>query len=104
MSDSDKPDSDKPDSDKKDKQDRMPYEPPALFDLGGGVAHAAGECLPGGSPSGGLCAEGSALDVAKCGSGGLAGSQCQSGTAAFGGKCQVGESAAGRCSSGGAPT
>lgn len=64
-----------------DQKTRIPYEPPRLFDLGGGVAHAAKRhCKPGGSPVG----------------------HCQTGGAAAGGKCQAGTVAGRKCQTGGA--
>jgi hypothetical protein len=74
----------------KDKKTKIPYEPPRLFDLDGGVAYAAAPCSPGGSPAGGACADGSAATAGHCKTGNVAGGQCQAGGAAAGGKCQFG--------------
>ncbi|MBW2005697.1 MAG: hypothetical protein JRI72_14070 [Deltaproteobacteria bacterium] len=42
-----------------DQKTKIPYEPPRLFDLGGGVAYAAApHCGIGGSPPSGQCREG----------------------------------------------
>ena len=50
---------------------RIPYEPPRLFDLGGGVAYAAvGDCIPGGSPT------------SRCKDGSIAGTLCKVGSTA----------------------
>jgi len=75
----------------KDQRPKIPYEPPRLFDLGGGVAYAQAACSPGGSPG-----------VATCKSGSSAGSACWTGTAA-GASCKQGNSAVGWCKAGGAP-
>lgn len=76
----------------KDQGTKIPYEPPRLFDLGGGVAYAQAACSPGGSPGAGACKSGSSA----------AGLQCWTGTAA-GGFCKQGNSAVGLCKAGGAP-
>ncbi|MBW1911797.1 MAG: hypothetical protein JRI43_01250 [Deltaproteobacteria bacterium] len=88
---------------KKDNQSaRTQYEPPRLFDLGGGVAHAAkGDCKVGGSPAGGKCKAGTLALYADCKSGSRAGNKCQTGIAASGGDCKKGATAAGRCKKGG---
>ena len=93
------------DSKNNEKDSRIPYEPPRLFDLGGGVAYAAapGACSPGGSPTAGQCTPGSAATGGKCQSGGAAGSVCQNGSGALGGKCQSGQTASGKCTAGGVP-
>ncbi len=72
------------DSKDNNQKTRIPYEPPRLFDLGGGVAYAAvTACSPGGSPAG----------------------QCRSGNAAPTGKCQIGNIAGGgACREGGIPS
>jgi hypothetical protein len=64
---------------KEDKKSRAPYEPPKLFNLGGGIAHAQGACSVGGSPGF---------------------TQCNSGGAASGGRCKTGTTASGQCSPG----
>jgi len=61
-----------------DKKEKIPYEPPRLFNLGGGVAHAAVQCNPGGSPAG-LCKDGSMATSQQCLEGGVAGSNCHQG-------------------------
>jgi len=80
---------------------RTPWELPKLFDLGGGVAYAKGECkdgtLPkglicqaGGSPGGGTeCKSGSSAG-AECKAGLRAGSECKTGSTASGGDCKDG--------------
>ena len=73
-----------------DKKEKIPWEPPRLFDLGGGVAHAASNCSAGGSPTG------------KCKTGTLAtGSQCKAGGIAGQAKCSAGNVPAGKCKAGG---
>jgi len=72
--------------DSPDSGDRFPYDPPRLFDLGSGVAHAAPPCRPGGGPGGVQCNAGSSAGN-KCFSGGNAGVQCSPGGAAAGGRC-----------------
>ncbi len=61
-------------ADEKDnnQRTRIPYEPPRLFDLGVGVAHAAKPCRPGGSPTGDCSAGTNPLVPATCKSGGIA--------------------------------
>ena len=86
-----------------DKEVRIPYESPKLFDLGGGVAHAAAPCMPGGSPAGQHCSVGTSATGDKCEAGGTAGSKCQHGAMAAGAKCQQGNAAADKCQSGGSP-
>jgi hypothetical protein len=84
----------------KEEQEKVPYEPPRLFDLGGSTAYAAAPCNPGGSPAGGQCRNGSTATTSKCQEGSAAGGACQSGSAATGGKCQSGSVAAGKCQTG----
>jgi len=70
---------------------RIPYEPPRLFDLGGGVAYAqAAVCNPGGSPTG-QCKSGSAAATGRC----------STGTVAGGGNCQDGGIPSLSCAAGG---
>ena len=62
-----------------DKKEKIPYEPPRLFNLGGGVAYAAGPCKEGGSPAG-QCKDGSMATSQECKSGGVAGKKdCKQG-------------------------
>lgn len=76
----------------KNKNSRGPYEPPKLFDLGGGVAYAQSVCSSGGSPG-----------AVQCNSGGLAtGGACKTGTKA-GGSCKAGATAASSCKAGSTP-
>ena len=75
------------DEDKK----KMPYEPPRLFDLGGGVAYAAEECKVGGSPAGN-CKDGSMATSDECKSGGIAGKK----------DCKAGSMPQKKCKAGGA--
>ena len=69
-------------SENEDKKEKIPYEPPRLFNLlGGGVAYAAkgDNCKVGGSPVG-QCKDGSMATSDKCKSGGIAGGkQCSDG-------------------------
>lgn len=90
-------------SKKKDKGDRLAYEPPKLFNLGGSVVYAAAPCNPGGSPTGGNCSTGATATTGGCQTGNAAGGKCQGGQAAAGGKCQTGATAAGNCQAGGSP-
>ena len=78
----------------KDQRTKIPYEPPRLFDLGGGVAYAAVPCSPGGSPTTAKCENGGAATGSGCSSGTMAGGQCKSGSTAIGGKCKVGNTPA----------
>jgi hypothetical protein len=78
------------DSKDDNQKTRIPYEPPQLFDLGGGVAYAAVACNPGGSPTG-RCTDGSAATIGKCQIGNIAG----------GGDCKGGGIPSGRCKGGG---
>jgi hypothetical protein len=55
-----------------DKKEKIPYEPPRLFNLGGGVAYAAVECKTGGSPAG-QCKDGTMATSGRCKPGGVAG-------------------------------
>jgi hypothetical protein len=64
----------------KDKKTKIPYEPPRLFNLGGGVAYAQTPCNPGGSPGAGACKEGVAAGSNYCQAGSLAVGQCKRGT------------------------
>ena len=64
-----------------DKKEKIPYEPPRLFDLGGGIAYAAEKCKAGGSPAG-QCKEGNLATADQCRSGGIAGKKdCKDGGA-----------------------
>lgn len=56
-----------------DKKEKKTYEPPLLFDLGGGVAYAGKKCTPGGSPAAGNCTEGNTAVSGQCVDGGIAG-------------------------------
>jgi hypothetical protein len=76
----------------KDQKTKIPYEPPRLFDLGGGVAYAQAPCKPGGSPGPGACRDGSTAGSDRCTTGVVAG-----------GPCKQGNSAIGLCKAGGAP-
>jgi hypothetical protein len=67
------------DAEDKEKKTKMPYEPPRLFSLGGGTAHAAEQCQPGGSPLGGKCQNGAVAIGGNCQSGTIAGNQCKVG-------------------------
>ena len=91
-------------SGKEDKDTRLPYESPKLFDLGGGVAHAATlDCKPGGSPAGTMCKAGGAATTTQCNPGGAAGGVCTSGSTAAGGRCKSGGAAAATCKTGTSP-
>lgn len=89
---------------KKDNPDtRIPYEPPRLFDLGGGVAYAQETCEPGGSPGGAICEPGSSASGSFCESGIIAGGKCEQGGTAAGDKCESGGAAGGKCDVGTSP-
>ena len=92
-------------SEKEGKGSRKPYEPPKLFNLGGGVAHAQPvRCRPGGSPAAGACRDGGSATGGPCTVGNTAGDACRGGTTAAGGVCRTGTTAAGgRCRTGGTP-
>jgi hypothetical protein len=77
----------------KDQKTKIPYEPPRLFDLGGGVAYAGAPCSPGGSPAG-KCQAGTAVGTNDCTLGTAAGSTCKKGDSAVG-SCKAGKSAIG---------
>jgi len=62
------------------KDSRAPYEPPRLFDLGGGVAYAQSVCATGGAPGDVQCNPGSTAGGGRCKSGTSAGATCKSGT------------------------
>ncbi len=77
---------------KEEKKDsRIPYEPPRLFSLGGGIAYAVDtvcrqgglpyltQCTTGGTAQAGECKSGSTAS-ARCRSGGQANYQCKTGT------------------------
>ena len=81
---------------------KLPYEPPQILDLGGGVAYAqqgkqcaAGvypqqQCQTGATASGGQCNAGSVAST-TCNTGSSPSSnQCNQGGVASGGKCQDG--------------
>lgn len=88
-------------SKKNDAAARIRYEPPALLDLGIGVAHAqTPPCMGGGSPDGKKCQSGSVAIEKKCQFGGTAGGKCQGGTTAASGKCMGGSLNAVKCNSG----
>jgi len=70
-------------SGKDDKGPRIPYEPPRLFDLGGGIAYAQSICNPGGSPGAVSCTPGGAASGGQCKSGGTASGRCWAGTTAL---------------------
>jgi hypothetical protein len=90
------------DSKKDNQSTRIKYEPPRLFDLGGGIAHAApGDCKLGGSPAGGKCQAGSVAITSDCKPGQTAGVACKDGIAASGDQCKTGTTAAGKCKKGG---
>lgn len=102
-------------SNKKNQESRPTYEPPTLFDLGGGVAYAKGECknggVPkglvcktGGSPGGSECVTGFSASGGECKEGNSAGTKCKDGYAAFGGECKTGNTAMqGKCKKGALP-
>ncbi|HJX33975.1 MAG TPA: hypothetical protein VJ373_02255 [Desulfatiglandales bacterium] len=76
-------------SKKDDKDNRAPYEPPRLFDLGGGVAYAQTVCRVGGSPGAVACTSGGTASGGQCKSGGTAAASCKTGTTATYG-CKTG--------------
>ncbi|MCK4787936.1 MAG: hypothetical protein KAV87_29555 [Desulfobacteraceae bacterium] len=61
------------------KRTKIPYEPPRLFDFGGGVAYAAAPCSPGGSPAGGVCSDGNTAIPSQCRAGSTAVKKCLGG-------------------------
>ena len=89
-------------SKKEDKEPRAPYEPPKLFDLGGGVAYAAtGACRTGGSPGVTACNSGGTASGGRCRTGTAAAANCLPGTtASF--SCKPGTTAF-SCRAGGKP-
>ncbi len=67
------------DSNNEDKKEKIPYERPRLFDLGGGVAYAQAKCKAGGSPAG-QCKGGNMATGGECKAGGIAGEKdCKDG-------------------------
>lgn len=96
---------------------KVPYEPPRLIDLTGGVAHAqetagldcrsgsvaAGQCMNGQVANQNQCKSGSAAQKEQCQAGGSPGKHCMSGSTAYGGKCQAGSVATAKCWAGSAP-
>ena len=60
------------------KGKKLPYEPPRLFDLGGGIAHAAAACQSGGSASL-ACKSGNNATGGACGDGGIPSLLCKVG-------------------------
>lgn len=74
---------------KEDKKSRAPYEPPKLFDLGGGIAHAQSACGAGGSPGAVTCKYGGTASGGVCKAGGTAAGTCGVGTTATYG-CKTG--------------
>ena len=79
------------DSKDNNQKTRIPYEPPRLFDLGGGVAYAqVATCTPGGSPTG-QCRNGNIAATSRCSTGNIAG----------GGNCRDGGIPSSKCSVGG---
>lgn len=69
-------------SKKEDKDTRAPYEPPKLFDIGGGIAYAQSICSAGGSPGAVQCKSGGTASGGACKTGGTAAATCSSGTTA----------------------
>ena len=79
------------DDKKKERDGKLPYEPPRLMDLVGGVAHAQQSdcrqgsnpntsCNPGGTAVVGQCRAGSIASAQHCKDGGAPGKRCQAGT------------------------
>ncbi len=86
---------------------RIPYEPPTIIPLGGGVAYAQGKgglrCRNGGTPAPGQqCKNGGVATGKECDAGGIASGKCENG-ASTGRDCKPGGVAAKRCKTGGAP-
>ena len=71
------------DSQDRQKDSRAPYEPPRLFDLGGGVAYAQSVCNAGGTPGAVQCTPGGTASGGACKSGGTAQGTCRAGTRAI---------------------
>ena len=68
------------DSKEEKKDSRIPYEPPRLLSLGGGIAYAADTvCRSGGLPYLTQCTTGGTAQAGKCKSGGTASARCRSG-------------------------
>ena len=74
--------------------ERAPYEAPRLFDLGGGIAYAAGGCRNG-NKDGGSCTNGN-----KFTGGGSPGGTCKNGNKNVPGACKNGNKAGSSCSNG----
>jgi hypothetical protein len=70
-------------SEKEDKESRIPYEPPKLFDIGGGIAYAQTVCRVGGSPGAVQCNSGGTASGGACKTGGTASGVCKAGTTAL---------------------
>ena len=75
--------------------ERVPYEAPRLFDLGGGIAYAASACTNGNKADGG-CDNGSKVT----GGGGGKYGNCDNGNTAAGGSCDNGNFAGHGCDNG----
>ena len=71
------------DSKEDKKEPRAPYEPPKLFNLGGGIAYAQSVCSTGGTPGAVQCSPGGTASGGSCKSGGQAAGTCRSGTTAI---------------------
>ncbi len=82
---------------------KLPYEPPKILDLGGGVAYAgARHCKAGNVPSA-QCKAGGAAAAKQCKAGGSPQKQCKAGTVAYGGFCKNGSLAGTQCRAGSIP-
>ena len=75
--------------------ERVPYEAPRLFDLGGGIAYAAAACTNGNKADGG-CDNGNKVT----GGGGAKYGNCDNGNTAAGGSCDNGNFAGHGCDNG----
>lgn len=71
---------------------KLPYEPPKILDLGGGVAYAAAACRAG-----------SVAQSVACRAGGSPQKTCQAGSVAYGGFCKAGSVAGAKCMPGSVP-
>ena len=73
---------------------KLPYEPPKILDLGGGVAYAAASCKAGSTPGG---------KPTLCRAGGSPQTGCQAGSVAYGSSCKAGSVAGSKCKPGSVP-
>ena len=86
---------------------KLPYEPPKILDLGGGVAYAAALCHAGSVAQTAKCQAGGSphkkCQTAKCQAGGSPQKECHAGSVAYGCCCMAGSVAGAKCTPGSAP-